>query len=143
VEILDGDEVRRRLTKDLGFSKVDRDENIRRIGYVAKLLSRNRVVAIAAAISPYRDLRDEVRQDIEDFVEVYVKCDVEVCATRDLKGLYKLAYSGEISNFTGVSDPYEPPLHPEVLVETDRETPSESTSIILGVLSALKYVDAG
>lgn len=143
VEILDGDEVRQRLTKDLGFSKADRDENIRRIGYVAKLLSRNGVVAIAAAISPYRELRDEVRQDIGDFVEVYVECNIQVCATRDAKGLYKQAFSGEISNFTGVSDPYEPPLRPEVVVKTDRETPSESTARILGALAALSYFDGG
>ena len=141
IEVLDGDEVRQRLTKDLGYSKKDRDENIRRIGYVAKLLSRNNVVAIAAAISPYRDLRDEVRQEIGRFVEVYVKCDVEVCAARDVKGLYRRAFSGEIANFTGVSDPYEPPLTPEIVVETDRETPQESTAKILRTLAGLKYLD--
>ena len=141
VEILDGDEVRKRLTKGLGFSKADRDENIRRIGYVAKLLSRNGVVTIAAAISPYRELRDEVRREIDRFVEVYVKCDVEVCATRDVKGLYKLAFKGEIQNFTGVSDPYEPPLTPEVVVETDRETPAECSAKILDALVRLKYIN--
>ena len=140
-EVLDGDEVRQRLTKDLGYSKADRDENIRRIGYVAKLLTRNNVVAIAAAISPFRDLRDEVRQEIGRFVEVYVKCDVEVCASRDVKGLYRQAFNGEIANFTGVSDPYEPPLTPEIVVETDRETPTESTAKILEALADLKYLD--
>ena len=141
VEVLDGDEVRQQLTKDLGYSKRDRDENIRRISYVAKLLSRNGVVAIVAAISPYRDLRDEARQDIGRFVEVYVKCGLEVCAARDVKGMYKKAFKGEIQNFTGVSDPYEPPLNPEVVVDTERESPSESTAKVLAALSALEHSD--
>ena len=141
VEILDGDEIRQHLTKDLGYSKADRNENIRRIGYVAKLLSRNGVVAIVAAISPYRALRDEIRQEIERFVEVYVKCDVEACTARDVKGMYKRALKGELLNFTGVSDPYEPPLNADLTVETDRETAHESASKILSELSALKYID--
>src|SRR5436853_6151835 len=112
VEVLDGDVVRTNLSKGLGFSKEDRDTNIRRIGFVCHLLSRNGVAAIAAAISPYREVRDEVRQMIGDFVEVYVRCPVDVCASRDVKGLYAKAMAGEIPGFTGVSDPYEEPLNP-------------------------------
>ncbi|MBX5479941.1 MAG: adenylyl-sulfate kinase [Pyrinomonas methylaliphatogenes] len=138
VEILDGDEVRTNLSKGLGFSKEDRDTNIRRIGYVCRLLSRNGVVAISAAISPYRDVRREVREAIErdgaDFIEVYVKCPLEVLAQRDVKGLYKKALAGEIPNFTGVSDPYEEPLAPEVLVETDRESVETSAARIIAEL---------
>ncbi|MCH8316261.1 MAG: adenylyl-sulfate kinase, partial [Planctomycetes bacterium] len=141
VETLDGDEVRQRLTKDLGYSKMDRDENIRRIGYVAKLLSRNGVVVVGATISPYREIRDEVRQEIGRFVEIYVKCDLEVCEARDVKGMYKKARMGEIANFTGVSDPYEPPLTPEITVETDKETAEESLRNILEALANLNYVD--
>ncbi len=125
VEVLDGDEVRTHLSKGLGFSKQDRDTNIRRIGYVAELLARNGLVAITAAISPYREIRDEVRAKVErhgaGFVEVYVSCPIEVLAERDPKGLYRKALAGEIKNFTGVSDPYEPPLSPEVVVHTERE----------------------
>ncbi|CDM65075.1 adenylyl-sulfate kinase [Pyrinomonas methylaliphatogenes] len=138
VEILDGDEVRTNLSKGLGFSKEDRDTNIRRIGYVCRLLSRNGVVAISAAISPYRDVRREVREAIErdgaDFIEIYVKCPLEVLAQRDVKGLYKKALAGEIPNFTGVSDPYEEPLAPEVLVETDRESVETSAARIIAEL---------
>src|SRR5512136_3088603 len=110
VEVLDGDVVRTNLSKGLGFSKEDRDTNIRRIGFVCKLLSRNGVVAIAAAISPYREIRDELRRDIGCFVEVYARCPLDTLVERDVKGLYKKALAGEIANFTGVSDPYEPPL---------------------------------
>src|SRR5205807_8144257 len=125
VEVLDGDVVRTYLSKGLGFSKEDRDENIRRIGFVCELLSRNGVIAIAAAISPYRSVRDEVRARIANFVEVYVECPVEVLAGRDVKGLYKKALAGEIPHFTGITDPYEPPLHPEVAVNSAQETPEE------------------
>ncbi len=125
VELLDGDEVRTHLSKGLGFSKEDRDTNIRRIGYVSRLLSRNGVAVIAAAISPYRDVRDEVRNMVEhdgaSFIEVYIKCPIEVLAERDVKGLYRKALAGEIKSFTGVSDPYEEPLSPEVLIESDKE----------------------
>src|SRR5882672_4662165 len=135
VEVLDGDEVRTNLSKGLGFSKEDRDTNIRRIGYVCRLLSRNGVAAISAAISPYREVRDEVRRLIEadgaTFIEVYVKCPIEVLAERDVKGLYKKALAGEIKEFTGVSDPYEEPLEPEVVVWTDRETVDQSAQKIL------------
>lgn len=140
VEVLDGDVVRTHLSRGLGFSKEDRDTNIRRIGFVCQLLTRNGVVAIAAAISPYREVRDEVRQNIGRFVEVYVKCPLDVLVSRDVKGLYRKALNGEIGNFTGVSDPYEEPLNPEVVVETDRETVEESVAKILGVLDKLGYL---
>jgi len=135
VEVLDGDEIRTNLSKGLGFSKEDRDTNIRRIGYVCRLLSRNGVAAISAAISPYREVRDEVRRLIEadgaTFIEVYVKCPIEVLAERDVKGLYKKALAGELKGFTGVSDPYEEPLAPEVLIESNRETVESSVTKII------------
>ena len=142
VEVLDGDVVRTNLSKGLGFSKEDRDTNIRRIGFVCNLLTRNDVIAIAAAISPYRDGRDEVRRDIGAFVEVYVKCPIDVLAERDVKGLYKRALAGEIKHFTGIDDPYEAPLVPEVIVETDKETPDESAARILAKLAELQYIAA-
>lgn len=126
VELLDGDVVRTHLSKGLGFSREDRDTNVRRIGFVCELLSRNGAIAIAAAISPYRDVRDEIRRRIDNFVEVYVQCPIEVLAERDVKGLYRKALAGEIDSFTGVSDPYEPPLHPEVTVDSSRESLDES-----------------
>jgi len=140
VEVLDGDEVRTFLSRGLGFSKEHRDENIRRIGYVCELLSRNGVIAIAAAISPYRAVRDEVRARIHDFVEVYVECPVETLTQRDVKGLYKKALAGEITQFTGISDPYEPPLHPEVTVNTSRDTPEESADRIWATLEHLGFI---
>ena len=140
VEVLDGDVVRTHLSKGLGFSKEDRDENIRRIGFVCELLSRNGVIAIAAAISPYRAVREEVRSRIRKFVEVYVECPVEVLAERDVKGLYKKALKGEIANFTGVSDPYEPPCAPELTVNSSRETPAESVQRIWATLEHLGLV---
>jgi adenylylsulfate kinase len=140
VEILDGDEVRTHLSKGLGFSKEDRDTNIRRIGYVCKLLARNGVVAIAAAISPYREIRDEVRGQHDRFFEVYVHCPIERLAERDVKGLYKKALAGELKGFTGVSDPYEPPLSPELVISTDRERPEESLARLLGGLEASGFI---
>jgi adenylyl-sulfate kinase len=140
VEVLDGDVVRQNLSKGLGFSKEDRDTNIRRIGFVCKLLTRNNVVAIAAAISPYREIRDEVRREIGNFVEVYVECPLEVLMERDVKGLYKKALAGEITNFTGVNDPYEPPLNPEVVIHSDRETVEESVEKIMRKLKELDYL---
>ena len=140
VEVLDGDEVRTYLSKGLGFSKEHRDENIRRIGYVCELLSRNGVIAIAAAISPYRAVRDEVRARIPNFVEVYVECPVETLAARDVKGLYKQALAGSIQQFTGVSDPYEPPLHPEVTVHSSCQTPEESADRIWATLEHLGLI---
>lgn len=138
IEILDGDEVRTNLSKGLGFSKEDRDANVKRIGFVAKLLARNGVGVVTAAISPYRDVRDEVRQSVEqsgaEFLEVFVKCPLETLVERDVKGLYKKALAGEISNFTGVSDPYEEPFAPELTLETSLETVAESSAKITGEL---------
>jgi adenylyl-sulfate kinase len=135
IEVLDGDEVRTNLSKGLGFSKEDRDTNIRRIGYVCRLLSRNGVGAISAAISPYSVIRDEVRRAVEQdkaaFIEVFVKCPISKLAERDLKGLYKKALAGELKGFTGISDPYEEPLKPDVVVETDRESVEFSLDKIL------------
>ncbi|HEY6186251.1 MAG TPA: adenylyl-sulfate kinase [Pyrinomonadaceae bacterium] len=135
LEVLDGDEVRTNLSKGLGFSKEDRDTNIRRIGYVSRLLARNGVGVVTAAISPYREVRDEVRRSIEsdgaEFVEVFVKCPIEVLAERDVKGLYKKALAGEIKEFTGVSDPYEEPLKPEITVKTDFESVETSAGRII------------
>lgn len=140
VEVLDGDEVRENLSKGLGFSKEDRDTNIRRIGFVAKLLSRNGTVAITAAISPYRDVRDEMRRAIGRFVEVYVECPIDVLKERDVKGLYKKALAGEIKHFTGVDDPYEAPLKPEVVVKSDRESVDDSVARIVSTLEVLGFV---
>lgn len=137
VELLDGDVVRTHLSKGLGFSKEDRDINIRRIGFVANLLSRNGAIAIVAAISPYRAVREEVRATIANFVEVYVHCPIEVLADRDVKGLYKRALAGEIENFTGVSDPYEPPAAPEITVDSSRESVNESVERVWATLEGL------
>jgi adenylylsulfate kinase len=141
VEILDGDVVRTNLSRGLSFSKEDRDINVRRIGFVSNLLSRNGVIAITAAISPYRAIRDEVRQmitsDGASFVEVYVSCPIEVLAERDVKGLYKQAKSGEIKNFTGLDDPYEAPLEPEVTIDSSREKVEDSVEKILQRLHEL------
>jgi adenylylsulfate kinase len=137
VEILDGDVVRTNLSKGLGFSKEDRDTNIRRIAFVADLLSRNGVVAITAAISPYREIRQEARELMGDrFVEIYVKASVEECARRDVKGLYEKAFKGEIKEFTGVSDPYEPPEYAEVTVDTEHETVEESAAKVLAYIDS-------
>jgi adenylyl-sulfate kinase len=142
VEILDGDVIRTNLSKGLGFSKEDRDTNIRRIGFVCNLLARNGVVAIAAAISPYKEIRDELRRDQPNFVEIYVECPISVLAERDVKGLYKKALAGEIKNFTGIDDPYEPPTNPEVAVHSDSETPEESLAKILAALEAMELIPA-
>src|SRR6185369_7431210 len=136
-EVLDGDVVRTHLSKGLGFSKEDRDENIRRIGFVCELLSRNGVIAIVAAISPYRAVREEVRARIPNFVEVFVECPIDVLAERDVKGLYKRALAGEIPHFTGISDPYEAPLNPEVVVNSSKETAEESVERIWATLERL------
>lgn len=140
VELLDGDEVRKNLSQGLGFSKADRDANIQRIAFVAKLLSRNGVVAITAAISPYRETRDRARAEIKNFVEVFVDCPLEICEQRDVKGLYAKARSGEIAQFTGISDPYEAPENPEVHLHTDQENPEQDVEIILSRLSELGYL---
>ncbi len=141
VEVLDGDEVRQHLSKGLGFSKEDRDINVRRIGYVAKLLARNGVAVLVAAVSPYRDTRAEVRGWAKDFIEVHVSCPLDELVRRDPKGLYAKAVRGEIANFTGVSDPYEAPDRPEVLVSTDREGVEESVAKVLNALRARGLVN--
>lgn len=140
VEVLDGDIVRENLTKGLGFSKADRDENIRRIGFVSHLLTRNGVIVLVSAISPYRDVRDEVRQRIGNFVEVYVNAPLAVCEERDVKGLYKKARAGEIKQFTGIDDPYEAPLNAEVECQTDRESIEEGAMKVLVKLEELGYL---
>jgi adenylylsulfate kinase len=141
IEVLDGDIVRENLSKGLGFSKEDRDINIRRIAFVADLLSRNDVPVITAAISPYRALREEARGVMDGrFVEVYVKASVEACEERDVKGLYAKARAGEIKEFTGVSDPYEPPDNPEIVVETETQSPEESAQQILDYLETHRYI---
>jgi len=136
VEWLDGDQVRRHLCKDLGFSKSDRDENIRRIGFVAEVLTRHGVIVIVSAISPYRETRAEVRARIADFLEVYVHAPLEICEQRDLKGIYARARAGEITGVTGVDDPYEPPESPEVECRTDVESIEESAAKVLRAIEA-------
>lgn len=140
VEVLDGDEVREHLSKGLGFSREDRDTNIRRIAYVAKLVSRSGGVVITAAISPYRSTREEARAQIDRFVEVYVRCPLDVLVKRDAKGLYARALRGEIENFTGVSDPYEEPFAAEVVIDSDLESIEDSTRKVLAKLEALGYI---
>ncbi|MEW6126222.1 MAG: adenylyl-sulfate kinase [Acidobacteriota bacterium] len=141
VEILDGDEVRENLSRGLGFSKADRDTNIHRIGFVARLLARNGVTVIVPAISPYRETRSDVRELIESddvrFVEIFVRCDLPTLIERDVKGLYKKALAGEVKNFTGISDPYEEPLTPDILVDTARQTLEQSEVIIIARLGEL------
>jgi adenylylsulfate kinase len=135
VEVLDGDVVRTHLTKGLGFSREDRDENVRRIGFVANLLSRNGITVLASVISPYRNIRDELRELHQGrFVEVYVSTPVEVCSERDVKGLYAKQRAGEITGLTGVDDPYEPPLAPEVTIPTHELSIDEAVERVLGAL---------
>ena len=141
VEILDGDVVRTHLSKGLGFSKEDRDTNIKRIAFVCGLLTRNGVANISAAIAPYREARAWARNEIGNFVEVYVKCPLEVCRERDVKGLYRLADEGKLKGFTGVDDPYEEPEQPELVVETHKETPELSVQRILFRLEELGYLE--
>jgi adenylyl-sulfate kinase len=141
VELLDGDEVRKWLSDGLGFTREDRDRNVMRIGYVCKLLSRNGVVAIAAAISPYRDTRERLKDEIGEFVEVYVKCPLEICEQRDYKNIYKRAREGKIDHVTGISDPYEEPLDPDVLLETHLESPSQCASKVIRTLEEMGYVE--
>jgi adenylylsulfate kinase len=141
VEVLDGDIVRTNLSKGLGFSREDRDTNILRIGFVAQLLTRNGVGVIVSAISPFKEAREGVRRNIgEGFIEVYVDAPLEVCAERDVKGLYKKAFAGEIGQFTGVSDPYEPPAAPELHIKTDEEEPQESARRVIAKLDELGYL---
>jgi adenylyl-sulfate kinase len=141
VEVLDGDIVRTHLSKGLGFSREDRNTNIQRIAFVCSLLTRNGVIAIAAAISPYREAREWARNEIGNFVEVYIKCPIDVCRERDVKGLYKLADEGKLKGFTGVDDPYEEPERPELIIETDKETIEESVARIFAKLEELGYLE--
>lgn len=141
IEVLDGDIVRTHLSKGLGFSREDRDTNIKRIAFVCSLLTRNGIISVAAAISPYREAREWAREAIGNFVEVYIKCPVEVCRDRDVKGLYKLADEGKLKGFTGVDDPYEEPEHPELVIETDKETIEESVARIFAKLEELGYLE--
>jgi adenylyl-sulfate kinase len=143
VELLDGDEVRQNLCQGLGFSRADRDTNIARIGYVAGKLAKHGVAVLVAAISPYRQARDQVRGQVEAFVEVHVAAPLATCAERDPKGLYAKALAGEISNFTGVSDPYEPPLHPEITLHTETQSVDESVHQVLAWLEANRLTAPG
>ena len=142
IERLDGDTVREGLTRDLGFSKEDRDKNIERVCFVARLLSRNRVGVVASFISPYREARDNVRQQTTNFIEVYVNAPLEVCAARDVKGLYAKAFAGQIQGFTGVNDPYEAPENPEIILHTDKETLEQSVNIIIDYLEQHNLIPA-
>ena len=139
-EDLDGDITRKYLSKGLGFSKEDRDENIRRVGFVCSLLTKHGAVTTAAFVSPYRSIRAEIREMIGDFVEVYVKCSLEKCIERDVKGMYKKAIAGEIKNFTGISDPFEEPEKPELVIESDKESEDESLQKLLVKLEELGYL---
>jgi adenylylsulfate kinase len=139
-ERLDGDIIRKHLWKELGFSKEDRDENIRRAAFLAGLLTRNGIIVLTSFISPYRELREHARREIGDFVEIYVRCPVEVCIQRDTRGMYKKAIAGEIPNFTGVSDPYEEPLNPEVLIYSDNESLEESVAKVIAKMKELGYI---
>ncbi|MFH1841404.1 MAG: adenylyl-sulfate kinase [Candidatus Nealsonbacteria bacterium] len=141
LERLDGDIVRQSFTKDLGFSKEDRDENIRRVGFLSKILSKHGVGVIASFIAPYKAQREGVRKEAENFVEVYCKCPLEVCEKRDTRGFYKKARNGEIENFTGVSDPYEEPENPEITVETDKENIEQCIEKIINFLKKTGYIN--
>ncbi|MGD2142680.1 MAG: adenylyl-sulfate kinase, partial [Candidatus Bathyarchaeota archaeon] len=140
VERLDGDIVRKNLTSDLGFSKEDRNENIKRVTFVAKLLTRNGVAVLATFVSPYKERRAKTRKEIGNYVEIYTRCPVEICIERDIKGMYKKALSGEIKNFTGIDDPYEEPENPELVLDTHKESIDESVERVLDKLAELGYI---
>jgi len=140
VERLDGDIVRKSLTSDLGFSKEDRDENIKRVTFVAKLLTRNGVKVLATFVSPYIERRRKSREEIGEFMEVYVRCPVDECMKRDVKGMYRKALAGEITGFTGVDDPYEEPPNPELILDTDKGTVEESVQKVLEKMESLRYL---
>ena len=141
IQRLDGDIVRKDITKDLGFSKEDRDENIRRVSFLAKNLTKSGLIVLATFVSPYKARREKSREEIGNFVEIYVKCPIEVCKKRDVKGMYEKALAGEIKNFTGVDDPYEEPENPELIIETDKETVDESVEKVLKKFEELGYID--
>jgi adenylyl-sulfate kinase len=143
VELLDGDEVRKQLSPELGFTKNDREIHARRVVYLSKLLTRNDVIAMVSLISPYRAFRQLARAEAEKFVEIYVKCTVETCIKRDPKGLYKKALAGEIKDMTGIQDPYEEPINPEITVDTELQTVEECCIRILSKLNALGYINKG
>jgi len=140
VETLDGDEVRKSLSPDLGFSRADRETHAKRVAYVSHLLSRNGIVTIVALISPFQSVREHARKQIGRFVEVWVKCPVETCRMRDPKGLYKDAAAGKLSNLTGVQDPYEPPINPEIIIDTEHESPDACMNKVMVLLNHLKYI---
>jgi adenylyl-sulfate kinase len=139
-ELLDGDEVRRQLSPDLGFTKADRETHARRVVYLSKLLAKNGIITLVSLIAPYRSFREYARREIVDYVEVYVKTPLETCIKRDPKGLYKKALKGEITDMTGLQDPYEEPVNPELIIETERLTVEESARLILSKLKELKYI---
>ncbi len=141
VEILDGDEIRKGLSRDLGFSKEDREKHNERVMFVAKILSRNGVITLVPLISPYREIRDRARNEIENFIEVYVRCPLDILIKRDPKGLYKKALAGEIKNLTGLQDPYEEPLNPDIVIDTDKLTIEESVNKILSYLKSRNLLD--
>lgn len=142
IERLDGDVVRQSLTRDLGFTKEDRDKNIERVTFVAKLLSRNGVGVVCSFISPYQAVRDNVRSETTNFIEVFIHAPLEVCEDRDVKGMYAKARTGEIANFTGISDPYEEPVNPDVVVHTHEESPEESAARLIAYLEEKKFIPA-
>ncbi|HIK04192.1 MAG TPA: adenylyl-sulfate kinase [Trichormus sp. M33_DOE_039] len=139
-ELLDGDIVRTHLSQGLGFSKQDRDTNVRRIGFVANLLSRNGIIAIVAAISPYRQVREELKQTTTNFIEIYIQAPLAICESRDVKGLYAKARKGEIKNFTGISDPYEEPINPEIICQTDQFTVEQCVNQVLHYLETQGFI---
>jgi len=140
VELLDGDELRKKLDPEVGFSRHDREVHIRRVAYISKLLARNEVAVLVCLVSPYREVRDYARKEISDFIEVWTKCSLETCIQRDPKGLYKKALAGEIKDMTGIQDPYEEPLNPELIVDTERESPREAARKVLRKLEELNYI---
>ncbi|HYX18250.1 MAG TPA: adenylyl-sulfate kinase [Nostoc sp.] len=142
LEVLDGDVIRTHLSQELGFSKQDRDTNVRRIGFVTELLSRNRIIAIVAAISPYREIREQLKKTSTSFVEVYVQAPLTVCEFRDVKGLYAKAKAGQIKHFTSISDPYEEPLNPEIICQTDKFTPQQCVNQVLDYLEQQDFISA-
>lgn len=141
VQTLDGDEVRKKMSPELGFSRSDREMHVRRVAYISHLLSNNGVITIVALISPFRSIREYARNLIGRFVEVWVNCSVETCRMRDPKGLYKMAAEGAMSNLTGVQDPYEPPMNPELIIDTEHESPDVCRNKIMNSLKSLKYID--
>jgi len=140
VEHLDGDILRKDLTSDLGFSKKDREENLKRVTFVAKLLTRNNVIVLATFVSPYEKRRQKIRKEINKFIEIYVKCPVEICIKRDVKGMYKKALAGKIKDFTGINDPYEEPINPDLVIKSDTETVEESVEKVLKKLKEQGFI---